>query len=1060
MSSDAEEMTSEFLDVSEPLRAHTEPRTEPHTEPRTERNDDGFSALASDAVPPGSLVVVRDETWLVTSVENTSDGPLYTVRGVSEFVAGIEASFYGSLDDVAPVSPESTTLVADDSPHYRRTRLWLESTLRKTPVPVAYPELTVSTQMMADDLPYQREAVKEALSLDRPRPRLLIADAVGLGKTLEIGMILTELMRRGRGRRLLIVCPRHVLEQMQHEMWVRFAIPFVRLDSEGVQAVKQKLPATRNPFTFFEKVIISMDTMKQDRFVHDLREHRWDAVVIDESHNVTNSNTQNNQLARTLAPNTDALILASATPHNGKNESFAQLLSLLEPTSVAPDGTILKDSSQRLMVRRHRYSNSVKDVVGDKWAPRKDPVFVRVDPSPEEEAVAKEIAQRWTHREAHPDEQQRGQLNSRDTLFAWSLMKGFLSSPPALEASIAARLAKIAGSGCEDNRPTSAAINPAEKPHRPSEVADLLRLRELNDACMPQNEPPRSAKYLALRDLLKKKGVGPTSAERVVVFAERVMTLDYLAENLTRPEPMGGLGLKANQVEILHGGLSDVEQQRIVESFKQEASPIRVLVTGDVASEGVNLHLQCHELVHFDIPWSLIRIEQRNGRIDRYGQRVPPQITALLLDLTDVPGCDGDIRVLEKLLEREKEAHEQLGDSASLMQKYSAVDEENSIRDVLRGAKDMDDVVPSVESVVAGHAAGEFVNPFMDPVFAAMIASGEPASSSVVEAPQESPPSAVPASSDRKDHRAARSMSFATGLFASDSEYLLEGVEEMCMDASRPLEKGGIGLQRSEDRTTITLTPPQDLKKRLEFLPRTYLADQDVLRRFRLTTDKAVAERRLAYARSAASSSLWPDTHYLSPLHPVLEWVADRSLAKHERGTVPVVIGNVGQPWVIAQVMLTAKGGQTVHAELVGVAFDESGAPHVIGKVPPSQLFEEIELGPDTIGTPVVSPRRFEPQMRDALAAASTYLERDIAPQVREESTARAEAWIAKLEEWEEQARGSHAQSSLFKQSSAAVRKARQDAKDLLPERSFVRPLLVAVPREPGVRSEEAGRGE
>ena len=106
----------------------------------------------------------------------------------------------------------------------------------------------------------------------------------------------------------------------------------------------------------------------------------------------------------------------------------------------------------------------------------------------------------------------------------------------------------------------------------------------------------------------------------------------------------------------MHGGLSDDEQQALVEQFKQEHSPIRVLVTGDVASEGVNLHAQCHELVHYDIPWSLIRIEQRNGRIDRYGQKHRPRITALLLD----PASErfgGDMRVLAKLLDKENQAH-------------------------------------------------------------------------------------------------------------------------------------------------------------------------------------------------------------------------------------------------------------------------------------------------------------------------------------------------------------------------------------------------------------------
>ncbi|WP_368492332.1 SNF2-related protein [Cutibacterium sp.] len=115
-------------------------------------------------------------------------------------------------------------------------------------------------------------------------------------------MILSELIRRGRDERILIVCPRHVLEQMQNEMWSRFAIPFVRLDSVGPQRVKQKIPANRNPFSWYKRVIISMDTLKQDRFSHDLHRREWDAVVIDESHNVTGDTTQNNRLPEPWHP--------------------------------------------------------------------------------------------------------------------------------------------------------------------------------------------------------------------------------------------------------------------------------------------------------------------------------------------------------------------------------------------------------------------------------------------------------------------------------------------------------------------------------------------------------------------------------------------------------------------------------------------------------------------------------------------------------------------------------------------------------------------------------------
>ena len=218
-------------------------------------------------VAPGSLVVVRDEEWLVTGVEHTRDGALLRVQGLSELVRETTATFYERYDDVTVLDPAKASVQADPSPGYRRARLWLEATLRKTAVPLDVSDLTVSTTMLARPLDYQRAAVRKALDPENLRPRILLADAVGLGKTLEIGMILSELVRRGRGDRILIVSPKHVLEQMQHEMWTRFALPFIRLDSVGIQRVRQKLPATRNPFSYFKRAIISIDTLKSDRYL-------------------------------------------------------------------------------------------------------------------------------------------------------------------------------------------------------------------------------------------------------------------------------------------------------------------------------------------------------------------------------------------------------------------------------------------------------------------------------------------------------------------------------------------------------------------------------------------------------------------------------------------------------------------------------------------------------------------------------------------------------------------------------------------------------------------------
>ena len=121
----------------------------------------------------------------------------------------------------------------------------------------------------------------------------------------------------------------------------RFALPFVRLDSTGIQRIRQKLPATRNPFTYYKRVIISIDTLKSDRYIAHLRKQRWDAVVIDESHNLTNTARRTTAGPRAGA-DTDALILASATPHNGKAESFAELIRMLDPSVVSPTATFTK----------------------------------------------------------------------------------------------------------------------------------------------------------------------------------------------------------------------------------------------------------------------------------------------------------------------------------------------------------------------------------------------------------------------------------------------------------------------------------------------------------------------------------------------------------------------------------------------------------------------------------------------------------------------------------------------------------------------------------------------
>ncbi|WP_243790790.1 SNF2-related protein [Saccharopolyspora gloriosae] len=775
---------------------------------------------------------------------------------MSELVRDAEATFLTDLDEVRPLAPESAQLVRDDSPEFRRTRLWLEAVLRKTAAPLHDDRLLVSHRMLLDDLNYQRQAVSQALLGENLRTRILIADAVGLGKTLEIGMLLSELARRGRAERVLVVTPRHVLEQMQHELWTRFAIPLVRLDTDGLQRVRRQLPSSRNPFTFFRKVIVSVDTLKSEKYRAHLENHRWDAVVIDESHNLTNSGTLNNRLARVLAPRTDALILASATPHNGKKESFAELMNLLDPTAIKDPDEYRVEDIAHLFVRRHRHSEEVAAEVGDDWAERPDPKVLAVRANAAEEAVIAELSSTWLYPESG-----RSPMEGRgERLFPWTLAKAFLSSASALRETIRNR---------NRNRP------------RP-EAEALTRL----DALAAEVEQEGESKFAALVDYLREIGVGPGKDTRVVLFSERLATLNRLLRDLP-----AALGMPKSAFDTLHGGLPDVQQQQVVEQFKLADSPLRVLVAGDVASEGVNLHAQCHHLVHADIPWSLIRIEQRNGRIDRYGQHHPPQITALALTASD-ERFSGDVRVLTRLLDKEHAAHKALGDAASLMSKHSVKAEEDEVAKVLLGDQELDLAIPDV-------AVDDL--DFFEQILA------------------------------RGDEKAPSGPELDVGhhLFAEDVEFLREALREIYSNPADSVRQGGVGWEEAEDSSWVRLTPPPDLVRRLRALPQSYLADRKVTERLLLATNRKTGQWYLDRAKERKESgTLWPEAHFLGPLHPVLDWACDRALARIGRNQVPLVVGETELPTVLVQGTLTNARGQVVSATNWAFGFiDESSGP-------------------------------------------------------------------------------------------------------------------------------------
>jgi ERCC4-related helicase len=871
--------------------------------------------------PPGAQILVRDEVWLVRNATRTEhDGARVEAVGASDFVRDQEAVFFTGLDRIELLDPRRTRLVRDDSPNFRRSRLFLEAVLRKTPLPQAERGLALADSFLLDSLPYQQRPAQLALSGRNLRPRMLIADVVGLGKTLEIGLTLAELIRRGRGERLLVVTPQHVLEQFQHELWTRFAIPLVRLDSVGIERIQREIPAGRNPFTYFKRVIVSIDTLKNtDQYKHHLERITWDAVVIDESHNLINKGSLRNQLARTLAPHTDALLLASATPHNGDARSFAELISLLDPAAIRDPEHYRADDIKHLFIRRTKVSPEVREQMKGQWADRGPSRSIRVTATPAEEKVFEELAAAWL-----PSD---GSKSVSDVpLFPYTLLKSFLSSHTALKATVSTRIKTLE----KKDDPEATA----------SERAALHRLLDLASGMTEAD----SGKFGALLEQLREIGVGPKSDTRVVVFSERVQTLEWLAR--TVPQALGFRGKAAQEAaRVMHGGLSDEQQMQCVEDFGLADTPVRILFTGDVASEGVNLHRQCHQLIHYDVPWSLIRIEQRNGRIDRYGQPHQPQFRALILT-SSVDGAKDDTLVSERLLEREAQAHKALGTAEAVSGLYRAEAEEKSlIQDLLRG-RTVDESLDADRT--SGADSDDGVDDFLADFFGA-----------VNDEPEEDA-----AGGDADDAGGAVPRAHVPRLFASAREFLDEALREVYPDAHARLD-----LSADPETGLLSFVPPSDLVHRLKALPPDYVREQGLRDRLKVTFNRRLADSSLTRARASATSS-WPDISLLTDLHPVMEWLTDKVLVRLDRQEAPVLTADVPRPTYLVQGIYSNALGRPTVVKWMAVTADGEVDDDMVA------VLRRAQIGP-TMANPGLAhdPARLAEAIPAVLDTAEAFLE-------------------------------------------------------------------------------------
>nr|CAD6609827.1 ATP-dependent helicase [Rhizobium sp. TCK] len=791
---------------------------------------------------PGSVVQLRSATWKVLGSSPLKLGYREVhCRGLSGLVRDKEARFVWDLEKGARVlDPAAVELVPDVSSGLIDTKLHLAASLRATPTTTRRP-LTLGKAAI-DDLKFQHLPVERALAQDRVR--LLIADDVGLGKTLEAGLITSELALRGRAARILVVTTRAMLTQFQKEFWTRFSIPLSRLDSAAIRRMRNRIPAHYNVFDQFDRSIVSIDTLKRDTQIRDALKHSyWDLIIIDEAHNAAErrsaagSNSQRAELAQLLSRRTDSLLLLTATPHDGSQESFASLIRMLDPTRVPNPSRLHRSDIEDLVVRRFRSSPEVVADIGREVPQRQ--LFPRHFPLNAKEEVAYQAIA-----DLHLDLDEQQTRGRAIDLFRTTIAKAIFSSPAACLETLERRIYGI------------------KKGTARGTDADRDRLRALADLVAAIDTSAFSKYQELLRLLRELRWTGRSPRDRLVIFSERIATVSWLAERLRED-----LDLSLEQVARVDGGNveADVRTQEVIEAFGQERSPIRILIASDMASEGLNLHFQCHRLIHFDLPWSLLRFQQRNGRIDRYGQDRRPEISYFVGQSTHPKVRQ--MWVLEKLVAKDEAAQAGVGDPAVFLGAGDADGEEAVVAEAVASGIGAE----AFERQMDARAAKAVTHMSIDDEFAALFGDyAAPAPAQVTTSTDHGPPRLY-----RDTFTYAQAM---IERLSRSEEYVFPELPRI-QEADRLIQLAIPGDMRARDGFGYASDGAVDGR----FMPEEAVGPGG---RIELTDQPRVINQAISDAK--AQERAWPTVQYLWDGHPILEWFGDRASTFFPEHAAPV----------------------------------------------------------------------------------------------------------------------------------------------------------------------------
>ncbi len=553
---------------------------------------------------------------------------------------------------------------------------------------------------------YQLIPLLKALKM--PRINMMIADDVGLGKTVEAGLIQSELLLRRRIQRVLILTPASLRLQWRDEMWAKFSLQFDVIDRDSTLKLRRSLGIDANPWRSCPRIIASYYYLRQpdvmEQFLSASRPPEgapqlpWDLLIVDEVHNLMPSpfgeDSELCRMLRTIAPKFEHRLFLTATPHNGHTRSFSGLLELLDPVRFSRTDALKpaeKERVKQVVIRRlKREINERTDP--PRFCTRKPPQALVLDFSPAEKRLIEAVGKlRAKVRSVIARESKKRRLAGS---FAVEILGKRLLSGPATFADSWRRckLGLTEEEAAGDNDVAAAKKNvhedtadDLEHEQREATAASVIGAwlkaiagdvekeilatdraiqgvgldLDLDQDDVIRQNPACDARYeqlVALINRLLRDGDRWKADERLVVFTEYKTTLDYLLRRLRE-----GFHGQDERFLSLYGGMDDGDREQIKEQFNDPRAAVRVLIATDAASEGLNLQATARYLLHFDCPWNPAKLEQRNGRLDRHGQARDVQVFHFASEQ------DADLKFLAHLVHKVDQMREDLGAVGELL---------------------------------------------------------------------------------------------------------------------------------------------------------------------------------------------------------------------------------------------------------------------------------------------------------------------------------------------------------------------------------------------------------